>query len=139
MLGTLLLTSHFLGVELESTQIFRGHLSPFHKKYCYWLNRVNSWVCGPMLISKFHFGLFDLLPTLHVAICHLKCILSWILSEERKRRDQECGQMKSLVQDLESMLWSLIRSLFYFGCGRGIGFFTSSMWLVLWSMSYRCD
>ncbi|CAJ1972934.1 unnamed protein product [Sphenostylis stenocarpa] len=28
-------------------------------------------------------------------------LLSWILSEERKRRDQECGQMKSLVQDLE--------------------------------------
>ncbi|KAI5402219.1 hypothetical protein KIW84_050009 [Lathyrus oleraceus] len=26
------------------------------------------------------------------------------LQEERKRRDQECGQMKSLVQDLESML-----------------------------------
>lgn len=73
----------FFWVELESTQIFRGHLSLFHKKYCYWLNRVNSWVCGPMLISKFHFGLFDLLPTLHVAICHLKCI--FVLDSFRRK------------------------------------------------------
>jgi len=34
----------------------------------------------------------------------LNWFLSWILSEERKRLEQECGQMKSLVQDLESML-----------------------------------